>query len=252
MNKMCFLLKTCIFLGFSLPIETFSAQVSRTLTTKDLPQAMQPKHIPSTARSIAPFRPITDRLSMKQIVEIFGLPDRDLGSGIYIYVYNLKDRSQVRIGTPDGKQILYVVHSLENGKQEDIFRKGSPQISFEKTAKGIDRSTCDFLSQWQIKPKELKLASCDLKHSQMDLLIANYTLKGTNAAIVEKFLRGKFRMGKLRYVCCGWETADKNGVYQDKDNYSYAIAMSSGETIERDWPKIKQFHVTITKYLTDP
>jgi hypothetical protein len=252
MNKMCLLLEICIFLGFSLPIETFSYQVSRTLTTKDLPQAMQPKHIPSTARSIAPFRLITDRLSMKQVVEVFGLPDRDIGSGIYIYVYNLKDRSQVRIGSPDGKQILYVVHSLGNKKQEDIFRKGSTEIRSEKTAKGIDLSTCDFLSQWQIKPKELKLASCDLTHREMDILVANYTVKGTEAAIIEKFLQARFQMGKLRYICCGWETADKNGVYQDKNNYSYAISMSSGETLERDWHKIKQFHVTITKYLTDP
>ena len=241
----------CIVLGFSL-LTVNLLQGARTLTKKDLPQAMQPERIPLTARSIDPFRLITDRLSMKQIVEVFGLPDKDIGSGIYIYVYNLKDRSQVRIGTPDGKQILSVVHSLENGKQNDIFRKGSPEIGSEKTAKGIDRSTCDFLSQWQIKPKELKLASCDLEHSQMDLLIANYTVKGTDAAIVEKFLQARFKMGKLRFICCGWEPAGKNGFYKDKDNYSYAISMSSGETIERDWHKIKQFYVTITKYLTDP
>jgi hypothetical protein len=250
-NKVFLLLKVSIVLGFSLLIVNL-IEGTRALIKKDLPPAMQPERIPSTARSIEPFRLITDRLSMKQIVEVFGLPDRDIGSGIYIYVYNLKDRSQVRIGTPDGKQILYVVHSLENGKQQDLFRKGSPEIGSERTAKGIDRSTCDFLSQWQLKPKELQLASCDLEHRQMDMLIANYTVKGTDAAIVEKFLRARFKMGKLRFVCCGWEPAGKNGVYQDKDNYSYAISMSSGETIEKDWHKIRQFYVVITKYLTDP
>jgi hypothetical protein len=238
-NKVFLLLKVFIVFGFSL-LTVNLLQGTRALTKKELPQA------------ITPFRLITDRLSMKQVVEVFGLPDQDIGSGIYIYVYNLTDRSQVRIGSPDGKQILYVVHSLGNEKQEDIFRKGSPQISFEKTAKGIDPSTCDFLSQWNIKPKELKLASCDLKHGQMDLLIATYTVEGTDAAIVEKFLQARFQMGKLRYVCCGWENVGKNGAYRDRDKYSYVIDMSSGETIERDWPKIRQFYVVITKYLTDP
>ncbi len=251
MNKVFLLLKVLIVSSVSL-LTVHLLQDTRTLTKKELPQAMQPHHIPLTARSIAPFRLITDRLSMKQIVEVFGLPDKDIGSGIYIYVYNLKDRSQVRIGTPNGKQILYVVHSLENGQQHDLFRKGSPEIGSERTAKGIDLSTCNFLSQWQIKPQELELASCDLEHKQMDMLIANYTVKGTDAAIAEKFLQARFQMGKLRYICCGWETAGKNGVYRDKDNYSYEISMSSGETIERDWPKIRQFYVVITKYLTDP
>ena len=123
MKKVFLLLKVCIILGFSLPIPTLADLDTRTLTKKDLPQAMQPERIPSTARSIAPFRLITDRLSMKQLVEVVGLPDKDIGSGIYIYVYNLNDRSQVRIGTPDGKRILYVIHSLANGKQQDIFIK---------------------------------------------------------------------------------------------------------------------------------
>ena len=217
-----------------------------------LPRAMQPRYIPVTTRSLAPFRLITDRLSMKQVVEVLGLPDRDIGSGIYIYVYDLADRSRVIIGTADGKRLLYVIHSLENGQQSELFRAGSPKkIAAGTISTGIDRTTCDFLKQWQIQQQELTLTDCELSHGQMDLLVAKYTVKGSDAAIVEKLLQKRFQMGKLRFICCYWDSPEQHGVYRE-DGYSYQIAMWSPETIERDWRKIERFSVTVTKYLTEP
>jgi Domian of unknown function (DUF4952) len=243
-------IKLSIILGCSLP--TAALAQTPALTKAMLPRAMQPRYIPVTTRSIAPFRLITDRLSMKQLVEVFGLPDRDIGSGIYIYVYDLADRSRIIIGSPDGKRLLYVIHSLSNGQQSELFRTGtSEKIALGAVAKGIDRTTCDFLKQWHLQSKKLILADCELKHGQMDLLIATYTVKGQDAAIVEKLLQQRFQMGKLRFICCGWENPGQNGWYR-WDSYSYQIGMSSGETIERDWNKIDRFYITITKYLTDP
>jgi hypothetical protein len=41
------------------------------------------------------------------------MPDREIGSGIYIYAYCLSDGSDVLIGSTDGSHILYVRHNTE-------------------------------------------------------------------------------------------------------------------------------------------
>ncbi|WP_310418099.1 DUF4952 domain-containing protein [Chamaesiphon sp. OTE_8_metabat_110] len=248
-------IKLLIIVGCSLPMTTsarFPAK-SPALTKSMLPRAMQPRYMPATTRSIAPFRLITDRLSMKQVVEVFGLPDRDIGSGIYIYIYDLADRSQVIIGSPDGKRLLYVIHSQANKQQSaELFRTGSPaKIVPGTVAKGIDRNACDFFKQWRAQLPKSTLNDCELKHGQLDLLIATYTVKGKDATIVEKLLQQRFQMGKLRFICCGWENPEQPGRYR-RDGDSYQISMFSGETLEKDWRKIDRFYITVTKYLTEP
>jgi len=47
-------------------------------------------------------------MNYSQIVNVFGEPDGDIGSGIHIYVYNLSDGSQVYIGYAD--KIIYANH----------------------------------------------------------------------------------------------------------------------------------------------
>ncbi len=190
---------------------------------------------------------------MRQVVEVLGLPDRDIGSGLHIYVYTLIDRSRILIGTPDGKQLLYVIHARENAPQAELFRKGSPSIvALETTTADLDLTICDFLKRWQIQRQELTLVSCQLSHGQMDTLVATYTVKGSEAHQIERLLQNRFRMGKLRFICCYWDSPEQRGVYRDRDGYQYQIAMNSPETIERDWRKIDRFYVQVTKYLTDP
>jgi Domian of unknown function (DUF4952) len=224
-----------------------------TLTKADLPRAMQPRYIPTTTRSLAPFRLITDRLSMQQVVEVLGVPDRDLGSGLHIYVYTLTDRSRILIGTPDGKQLLYVIHAREHAAQSELFRKGSPStVALETTTADLDPTACGFLRQWQIQRQKLTLTNCQLSHGQMDTLVATYTVKGSEAHQIERLLQNRFQMGKLRLICCYWDSPEQRGVYRDRDGYQYQIAMNSPETLERDWRKIDRFYVQVTKYLTDP
>ncbi|MGE5520907.1 MAG: hypothetical protein ACM3VS_13330 [Candidatus Dadabacteria bacterium] len=47
-------------------------------------------------------------MTYNQGVAIFGQPDDDTGSGIHIYVYNLKDGTRIRIGYVSS--ILYARH----------------------------------------------------------------------------------------------------------------------------------------------
>ncbi len=235
-------------------IWTALRQTPSSLNDKQLIPVILPHRIPPTNRSIQPFLSISAGMSMKQVIALCGLPDHDIGSGIYIYVYILADQSRILIGSPDQKQILYVVHWLKNGEQHDLFRNGSAAIAPNVTSSSLDPTQCvAFLEQWGDKPKELKFSSCQLESTmQGDKLVTRYMTNGKNAVLVETFLRRRFQMGKLHFMCCYWGTPDQLGIYKDKDDYSYDIEMVSEETGERDWHKIDQFEVRITKYLFEP
>jgi len=47
-------------------------------------------------------------MNYQAIVDVFGKPDKDIGSGIYIYVYTLKDSTEIHIGYTH--KILYARH----------------------------------------------------------------------------------------------------------------------------------------------
>jgi shikimate 5-dehydrogenase len=53
-------------------------------------------------------------MTYNSIVAIFGVPLKDIGSGIHIYVYQLADSSEIWIGYSD--KILYARHMDENGQ----------------------------------------------------------------------------------------------------------------------------------------
>ncbi len=46
--------------------------------------------------------------SLESVFARLGEPDREVGSGIYIYEYHLEDGSSLLIGSADHKSILYV------------------------------------------------------------------------------------------------------------------------------------------------
>jgi serine-type D-Ala-D-Ala carboxypeptidase/endopeptidase len=71
------------------------------------------RKIPPTARLIESFSQIKVGMSMRQVIAICGLPDADIGSGIYIYVYNLTDGSQILISAVNKKNIVAINHSLK-------------------------------------------------------------------------------------------------------------------------------------------
>ncbi len=71
------------------------------------------RKIPPTARSIELFSQIKVGMSMQQVIAICGLPDADIGSGIYIYVYNLIDGSQILISAVNKNNITAINHTLK-------------------------------------------------------------------------------------------------------------------------------------------
>ena len=55
---------------------------------------------------------LKSEMNYEAIVSIFGEPPKDIGSGIHIYVYQLKDLTEVWIGYTN--QILYARHMDQN------------------------------------------------------------------------------------------------------------------------------------------
>lgn len=54
------------------------------------------------------FKELTPEMKYETIVDKFGRPDKDMGSGIHIYVYKLADNTEIWIGYTD--VILYARH----------------------------------------------------------------------------------------------------------------------------------------------
>ena len=66
---------------------------------------------------------VTERLTVSQILGRFGKPDRDIGSGIYIYEYDLSDGRKVRIQTPDKKVLMTATcYNPKTQKSEFIYK----------------------------------------------------------------------------------------------------------------------------------
>ena len=60
-------------------------------------------------------------VSHSELKKIVGKPDRDTGSGLHIFVYELSDGSGIFIGFSYlDKPPLYVTHSLPDGSWEDL------------------------------------------------------------------------------------------------------------------------------------
>ncbi len=120
----------------------------------------------------------------------------------------------------------------------------------------------DFLETWGTKPAKLEFTQCKrVENPQFDRLESSYVVAGADAARVEEFLKKKFNLAPLRFVCCLWESTSRDanrpshGSYTDKEGFYFQISMGSGETLlndRQDWPKIAQFHVRVTKYLGSP
>jgi len=76
---------------FSLSFTLLKAQTDHSqLSLKDFKESLKPE------------------MNYQAIVDVFGKPDKDIGSGIYIYVYTLKDSTEIHIGYTH--KILYARH----------------------------------------------------------------------------------------------------------------------------------------------
>jgi hypothetical protein len=67
----------------------------------------------SPARTVETFRFIGPTTTVAEVNARLGQPERDAGSGMFIFAYRLTDGSEVLVGSPDGSRILYVRHGKD-------------------------------------------------------------------------------------------------------------------------------------------
>jgi hypothetical protein len=123
--------------------------------------------------------------------------------------------------------------------------------------------TCgDFLGQSNKKPPALEFVRCEkILQYGTPALVAHYRVAGINAAAVETSLIKSARMPRLRFLCCGWESAPispkshaRTGVYA-VHGQRFEVTMTSGESTvhkRQRWAEIPYFTVKITVYTELP
>jgi hypothetical protein len=135
----------------------------------------------------------------------------------------------------------------------------------KSTVLSIPKNCGDLMATLVEKPTAIEFLECGATDnaSGHKALVARYRVTGTDAALVEKFLQQKFKMTKLKFVCCGWEpmisssqgNLSGDGRYEDQQGFYYKIVMYSQETLineQQFWDKIPFFNIEVTKYLEDP
>jgi len=78
---------------------------------------------PERTQSVECFRSFTPEMSIYMVVQMCGRPDEEVGSGIYIFVYHLRDGSTVAVGTAYLNRIDYVIYTDKSGKSSPLLQK---------------------------------------------------------------------------------------------------------------------------------
>jgi hypothetical protein len=72
---------------------------SRAEDNQPIPEQLKIPNAPKTAREVSCFVSLNKKSAMADVVSKCGVPDRHLGSGVYIFVYYMNDCSTVSIST---------------------------------------------------------------------------------------------------------------------------------------------------------
>jgi len=110
--------------------------------------------------------------------------------------------------------------------------------------------------QYGEKPEELEFIACKEGKGQL-IVEATYHVSGKEAEKVEKYLIKKYGLGKLKFICCGWEPENgQNGQIKNtkltKINTDYhllitmfASAEDKDGSFELNRDKIKFFTIIV-------
>lgn len=105
----------------------------------------------------------------------------------------------------------------------------------------------DFLAALGRKPDSLQYLGCEQDDdSYVKPMTARYSVRGAAAAEVEAYLRQRFDMPALVYVCCGWGSephAWRDG--PDGVRYEIGMGVESPSFPREHWDRIPSFDVTV-------
>lgn len=112
----------------------------------------------------------------------------------------------------------------------------------------------DLLALYATKPPQAVFEKSEPGEGQIRCT-ATYKVKASDVDTVERFLIKHYKMGKLKFVCCGWESP-KPGSFQngtiDLSITMYANAERTDGTsktyIEKDRSKVDYFYIAVTLF----
>ncbi|MEA1924864.1 MAG: PHB depolymerase family esterase [Candidatus Altiarchaeota archaeon] len=90
-------------------------------------------------RNVDDFRTLKKGMSYDEMVALVGESDRDIGSGIHIYLYELSDKSEIIVGGFVGSGLMYVKQKISNGTYADIIGFGPGDYDFSLDHDGLTR-----------------------------------------------------------------------------------------------------------------
>jgi hypothetical protein len=117
------------------------------------------------SRTLDDFRQLEGGMTVAQVGELFGPPDRNGGSGLLILLYGLADGTHVRVGT-NCRTVLYVDHRVAGQRDTRLVPRGPVAFSPEwrtDTTVSLARQmheSCEF-SAMPILSDALQDAGCD-------------------------------------------------------------------------------------------
>ena len=77
--------------------------------------------------------PFDETRCYNEIESILGLPDNDIGSGIYILFFQLKDSTDIIVGTPDKDTVWYMHHVVTRTDSTECNDPFEPNKSLKRT-----------------------------------------------------------------------------------------------------------------------
>ena len=84
-----------------------------------IPEQLKIPNAPKTARQVDCYTSFPKSSTMLDVVRKCGIPDKHIGSGVYIFVYYMNDCSKVFMSTPDLQQHLTIGH-VKQGKRTEL------------------------------------------------------------------------------------------------------------------------------------
>lgn len=123
-----------------------------------------------------------------------------------------------------------------------------PALAAEK----LYKPACgDHLQRLGGKPDALHYLGCSQQlDDQGQPFEARYSVAGNQARAIQDYLGARFGMPPLRFICCGWHGSPHS--YRDGSGYGHLLSFSSDETLEKRWPQIERFHLSVRLYAEDP
>jgi polyhydroxybutyrate depolymerase len=127
--------------GYQYLNERIIGKTSRDINANEVIWNFFKKHpMEKNRRNLGNFRTLKKGMSYDKMVAIVGEPDKDIGSGIHIYLFKMPDKSEVIVGGFVGGGLMYIKQKTSDGTYADIIEFGPGDYDFSLQHDGLKRT----------------------------------------------------------------------------------------------------------------